>query len=293
METVSKDFFKSLRRIQIRTSRLVTDTFGGAYLSAFKGRGMEFEDVREYSPGDEIRRIDWNVTARMHHPFVKNFREERELTVMLLVDVSASNAFGSSEKRKKEVIAEIGALLSFSAMRNQDKVGLILFSDGIERYLPPKKGLSHSLKVIGELMQFKPAQKGTNLGAALAFLSRVHKRKGICFIISDFLDDRYENELSNSARSKDMISICVSDPRELEFPQAGLIQVKDLENDQMILIDSSQASIRAKLLNQRMEHLQKLNSFMRKIGGDFIDVRTDKDYLPALRECFFRRERRK
>lgn len=293
MANISTDLFKKIQRIQIQTRKLANDILAGAYRSAFKGKGMEFEEVREYQAGDEIRCIDWNVTARMGHPYIKSFREEREISVILVVDVSSSSMFGSTGLLKSEIIAEIGAVIAFSAIKNNDKIGLILFSDIIEKYLPPKKGLRHVLRVIRELLVFKPKSRGTNLSHALSFLGKVQAKSGVCFLISDFLCSDYSHEIALIAQKHDLISICVSDPYELGFPTMNLMNLTDLETGQSYVLDSSSATLQNNFTKVATVRLKEHESLMKQAGADFIDIRTDQPYLSALRKFFKIRERKR
>ncbi|WP_213157077.1 DUF58 domain-containing protein [Parachlamydia sp. AcF125] len=281
---MDRELFKKIRRIQIQTTHLAEDILAGAYHSAFKGKGMEFEEVREYQPGDEIRHIDWNVTARMSHLYVKNFKEEREITVFLLVDISASSRFGSQNLLKSELIAEIGAVLAFSANKNQDRVGLILFSDQVESYLSPKKGLRHVLRVVRDLLVFSPQHSKTDLGAALAFLGKVQRKAAICFLISDFLATGYEHQAKLIAQGHDLISICVQDPFEAHIPPLGLLNMQDLETESVALIDSNQPQ--NPLRESAQAHLRDVQFFMKTIGADFLSIRTDQPFMPVLRKFF-------
>lgn len=286
MALISKEILEKVRHIEIRTSHLVDDMLGGAYLSAFKGRGMEFEEVREYEPGDDVRSIDWNVTARMSRPFVKNFREERELTVMLVVDVSASGRFGSHQRTKRELIAEIGAVLAFSAIKNNDKVGLILFSDRVEKYLPPKKGVRHVLRIIRELLVDEPEGKGTDVAGALKFLQQVQRKKGVCFLISDFIAPNFRQALNIAARCHDLIGLCVTDPHEINFPSLGLVPIRDLESGELLLVDSSDPLFRELSRQRVLSRIEEQKAAIEKAGGGFIDVRTDIPYTEAIRRYF-------
>lgn len=288
MET---QLFKKIRRIQIQTTHLAEDVLAGAYRSAFKGKGMEFEEVREYQPGDEVRHIDWNVTARMNHPFVKNFKEEREITVMLLVDISASSRFGSQNTLKNTLMAEIGAVLAFSAIKNQDRVGLILFSDQVELYLAPKKGLRHVLRVVRELLVFSPKHPKTDLNAALAFLGNVQQRSSICFLISDFLANGYEHQAKLIAKEHDLISVCVRDPNEENFPQLGLLQMQDLETGQNSIVDTNKDTLFFRNLAQK--GIEKTKRMMSSIGVDFIEIQTNQPYIPVLKNFFKIRGRKR
>lgn len=290
MAAIAPDLFKTIRRIEIVSTQLANDILAGAYRSAFKGRGMEFEEVREYQPGDEIRTIDWNVTARMSNPFVKIFREERDITVILVVDVSGSSRFGGRNGLKSELIAEIGAVLAFSAIKNNDKVGLILFTDIVEKYVPPRKGTRHVLRIIRELLAFEPQQRGSNLKGALSFLGKVQSKPGICFLISDFLCSDYAHEAAIIAKKHDLISISVSDPYEHSFPQLGLVHVADLETGQTTLVDAAFPSFQKEFQRKTTERLAKQKQLMGKIGAGFIDIRTDQPYLAELRKFFKLRE---
>lgn len=283
---ISTELFKHIKKIQIRASRYVQDVLAGSYHSAFKGRGMEFEEVREYQPGDEIRSIDWNVTARMQVPYVKNFREERELTVLLLVDVSASSFFGTTGKQKRTLLAEIGALLAFSAIKNNDKVGLLLFTDQVEQFIPPQKGLKHALRVIRELMLFKPKNKKTDLTEALAFLMKIQKKKGVVFILSDFFCPSFENSLALAMQKHEVIGINVRDPKEMRLPKLGIIEFKDLETHQRILIDTSKAKFRKKIEEKSEKHIKEIKKQFEKRGGGFIQIQSGPDYMNALHQFF-------
>ncbi|MBU1061388.1 MAG: DUF58 domain-containing protein, partial [Candidatus Omnitrophica bacterium] len=224
---IPKEILKKVKQIEIRTGRLVNDVFAGQYESIFKGRGMEFHEVREYVQGDDIRSIDWNVTARTGHPYVKKFVEERELTVLLMADISMSGQFGTREKMKKEIMAELGALLAFSAIKNNDKIGLLLFTDNVEKFISPKKGRSHVLRVIRELLYYEPKGRKTNINSALEYLGRVLKKKAVIFLLSDFMDSDYERRLRILNKRHDIVTIAISDPRERTFPDVGLIEFED------------------------------------------------------------------
>lgn len=289
---IPADVLKKVRRIQIRTSHLVTDLFAGQYHSAFKGQGMEFQEVREYADGDEIRSIDWNVTARMGHPFIKKFVEERELTVMLMVDISASHDFGGTAQFKKDLSAEIAAVLAFSAIRNNDRVGLILFSDDVELYIPPKKGTSHVLRVIREVLYFEPKHKGTRLEPALNFLNRVRARRAVCFLISDFLDRGYERALRISARHHDLIAVSVSDTREQQWPSIGLVDWIDAETGERVLVDTSDPRTREALAALHVQRSSSLRESFRRAGVDCIDVTAGQPYEREFVRFFAMRERR-
>jgi uncharacterized protein (DUF58 family) len=293
MAAIPKELFKKIRKIQFQTTHLANDILAGAYHSAFKGKGMEFEEVREYQPGDEIRSIDWNVSARMGHPYIKNFREERELTVMLVVDISASAHFGSIGQLKSDLIAEIGAVIAFSAIKNNDKVGLILFTEEVEKYLPPKKGTRHVLRVIRELLAFKPKKRGTNIQAALSFLGSVHRRSGICFLISDFICSDFSHELSLVVKKHDLVAIGIADPYEVAFPNMNLVSLQDLETEETRLIDTSSPRVQEHFRSLAQQHLEKCHYLMKSVGAGFIAIRTDQSYLPPIRKFFKLREKKR
>ncbi len=287
-----KDILKKIRRLELKTRHIIDAAFAGQYRSVFKGRGMNFEEVREYQPGDEVRAIDWNVTARMGDAFIKKFTEERELTVMLVVDVSASGEFGSVELSKRELAAEIACLLAFSAIRNSDKVGLILFSDHVELFIPPKKGRVHILRLIREILYFTPRGRGTEPAAALNYLNRVVTRKSVVFLISDFQTPDFSRELTVTGRRHDLIAVPIVDPREEELPNVGRLRLEDAETGEQIEIDTSDRRMRAEyahLIQKRRADLVK-NLLRKRI--DSIELRTDQDYVPALRTFFKTRERR-
>lgn len=289
---IPKEILDKVQRIQIYTSHMVNNVFAGEYESVFKGRGMEFDEVRPYQPGDEVRTIDWNVTARMGHPYVKRFVEERELTVMLIVDMSASGAFGTVNRTKNELAAELGAVLAFSAIRNKDKVGLILFTDRIEKFIPPRKGVRHVLRVIRELLYFKPEGRRTDITCALEYLNKVTIRKTVSFLISDFITAGYEKPLQIANKKHDVIAVMVGDPREKEFPPVGIIEMEDLESGEAVLIDTRNLVSRNEfnmLTNKQRE--DTLNKF-RQAGIDCIQVNTKKPYIEALMRFFRMRERR-
>ncbi len=287
-----KEILKKIRRIELRTRRLVNSTFAGQYHSVFKGRGMNFEDVREYAPGDEIRSIDWNVTARMNAPYIKKFTEERELTVMLLVDVSASGIFGSVELSKRELAAEVASLLAFSAINNNDKVGLLLFSDEVELFIPPKKGRLHTLRLIREMLYFEPKGKGTNLSVALEYMNRVISRRAVVFMISDFLAPDFTKALNVTSRRHDLVAMPVTDPGESEIPDIGIITLEDAETGAQIDINTSSKAVRRGLLSANNDHRRSLESLFRSRRIDIVPLSTTEDYLIAIRTFFVQRERR-
>ncbi len=289
---IPKEILKKVRHIEIRTKGLVNDLFGGEYHSVFKGRGMTFSEVREYVPGDDIRLIDWNVTARSNAPFVKIFEEERELTVYLMVDVSRSGHFGTVDQFKSELAAEIAAVLGFSAIKNQDKVGLILFSDHVEKYIAPKKDKSHILRVVREVLFHEPEGTGTSLQSGLDFLMNVAKRKAVVFLISDFLDDGYWKSLKLANRKHDMIGIRIGDPAEEHLPDLGLIKVNDPETGEQFWADMSSENDRKDLSHSIKEKWDHFDNECGRSRFDVINVGTDKDYVEPLMTYFRRREKR-
>ena len=281
------EILKRVRQIEIKTRGLSNHIFAGEYHSAFKGRGMSFSEVREYAPGDDVKFIDWNVTARFSHPFVKVFEEERELIVMLLVDVSGSSLFGTSKRLKRELITEVSAVLSFSAATNNDKVGVIFFSDKVEKFIPPKKGRSHILRIIRELIALEPAQKaGTNIKAALEYLNQVQKKKSITFLMSDFISEPYEQQLQLAARKHDLVGIQIYDKHDRELPQAGLVQLMDAESGIMQWVDTDDKSVRAQYANSFDQHQKYCIQAFRKSGAQLLDIRTDADYVKSLQTFF-------
>ena len=289
---IPKEILKQVRRIQITTSRMVTDVFAGQYQSVFKGSGMEFDEVREYQPGDEIRSIDWNVTARTGHPYVKKFVEERELTVMLLLDMSLSCSFGTVKQLKSRLAAELCSILAFSAIQNNDKVGLIIFTDRIEKFVPPRKGLSHVLRVIREALYFKPKGSGTNIKAALEYLGKVTTRKTVTFIISDFYNPAFKKDLSITNKRHDTIAVTITDPLEIELPNIGIIKLDDPETGESRLIDTSRAALRKDYHKNSLQRFQERKKLFQSINVDSIDIRTDIPYSKTLIAFFKMRERR-
>jgi len=290
---LTRDLLKKIRKIEIVTERLVRDRMAGAYHSVFKGRGIAFSEVRQYIPGDDIRMIDWNVSARMNEPFVKLFTEEREMTVLLLVDMSASGNFGSRVQEKRELAAEIAAVLAFSAIRNNDRVGLIIFTDQVEKYVPPKKGKKHVLRVISEILSFQPSSLRTDIAAGLQFLGRIARRKAVAFLISDFLApaQRYERALRITAGRHDLVPVTVTDPLEEALPSVGLLELQDPETGEVVVFDSSGREARAFTAEARATVLARQTLF-RRLSMDAISVRTDRAYLPALTTFFEARARR-
>ena len=290
MET--KELLKKVRQLEIRTRGLVNQVLSGEYHSVFKGRGMAFSEVREYQIGDEIRTIDWNVTARFNHPFVKIFEEERELTVMLLVDMSGSQFFGSQAALKRDVAIELSAILAFSAMKNNDKVGAILFTDQIEKFIPPRKGRSHTLRVVRELIDFEPQHRTTKIAAALEYLNHIQKKRSIVFLISDFMDTGYESALRIAGKRHDLIGLVLLDPREKELPKVGLITFRDAETGEQRWIDSSDSRMRTtyRAYSERMRQTRR--SLFLKSRLDGVEIRLDQPYLKPLIDFFRLRERR-
>ena len=289
---IPKQILKKVKQIEIRTRGLVNDIFGGEYHSVFKGRGMTFSEVREYLPGDDIRLIDWNVTARNSSPFVKVFEEERELTVYLLVDISKSGEFGSGKQFKNDYGAEIASVLGFSAIKNNDKVGLILFSNGIEKYVVPKKGKSHVLRIIRELLYTPPLNSGTSIKVALDYLLKVAKRKSVIFLLSAFLDEDYWSSLTVVHRKHDLIGIQLYDPAEIEFPFMGVVKVKDPETKSSFWIDTSNKKELEFFKNKIESQFYELKQKAKKIGFDFISISTKEDFVEPLINLFRRREKR-
>lgn len=284
MET--KDLLKKVRKIEIKTRKLSSNIFGGEYHSAFKGRGMTFSEVRNYQFGDDVRTIDWNVTARYNEPFVKIFEEERELTLMLMVDVSNSALFGTNNALKKNIITEISATLAFSALQNNDKVGLILFSDQVEFYIPPSKGKTHVLRIIRELIEFKPLSKKTDIKVALEFLTRILKKKSITFILSDFISSDYEKSLKIISKKHDLTGIKVYDKFEEAIPNLGLVQMFDQETEEIKMIDTSSKSLRDNYKREMSLNFKKFNDLFTKNGAGTISCRTDESYIKKLLNYF-------
>jgi len=285
----TKELLKKVRKIEIKTRRLSDHIFGGEYHSTFKGRGMTFSEVRQYQYGDDVRNIDWNVTARYSEPFIKVFEEERELIMMLMVDVSGSELFGTQERFKNEIVTEIAATLAFSATQNNDKIGLILFSDEVELFVPPKKGRSHVLRIIRELIEFHPKSRKTNIAEALKFLSNVMKKKAIVFMLSDFIADNYERTLKIVANKHDVTGIRVYDRREEEIPNIGIVQMEDEETGESILVNTTSKKVR---MNYRRFYGEKVDFFresFNKSGAGTIDCRTDESYVRKLLGYFKRR----
>ncbi len=289
---IPTEVIKKIRRIEIRTKRLVTDVFSGAYQSVFKGRGIEFTEVREYLPGDDIRAIDWNVTARMGHPFVKKYDEERELTIVFLVDASGSGSFGTVERLKSELAAELCALLAFSAIRNNDRVGLVIFTDRVEKVVPPRKGRRHVLRVVRELLYHEPEGKGTDIAGALDYLSNVVRRHAVVFLVSDFLAEGYERSLAVANRRYDLIAVEMSDPRERELPRLGLVEFEDPETGERVAIDTGRARFAERFAAEVERVEEERRRLFTKLGIDFIPISTDRPYVEPLEKFFRMRARR-
>lgn len=290
---IPAEILKKVRRIQIITSAMVNDVFAGQYHSAFKGRGMEFEEVREYQPGDDVRTIDWNVTARSGRPFVKNYREERELTVFLLVDISPSQEFGTQDQLKSELVAELGATLAFSAIQNNDKVGLVLFTDRIERFVPPRKGPRHVLRCVRELLYHEATGHGTDVGVALEYLSRVLSRRAVVFLISDFQTPDFSGPLRVVRHRHDLIPVLVQDRREVELPRVGFVELYDPETGEQLLVDTSSRAFRRRVATHAAERTADLLSRFRKLRIDTLQVRTGESFVNPLMTFFHKRGRRR
>jgi uncharacterized protein (DUF58 family) len=314
---IPREILKKIRQIEIRTNRIVTESLAGAYHSVFKGQGMNFDEVREYQPGDDVRAIDWNVTARMNHPFIKKFVEERELTLMLIVDVSGSGLFGSKDQSKRELAAEIASVLAFSAIRNNDKVGLILFSSEVEKFIPPRKGRSHVLRVIREVLFHEPQHRGTDLNHALEFLMRVQSHKAITVVVSDFigspapqrgpegrvhrshmmmlesLAQASQTRLKQANRKHDLVAVQVTDPRELELPNLGRLVFQDAETGEIVEVNTADARKRAAFAERQRKSQEQLARFFRRTGIDAIQLRTDESYAAPLGKFFEKREKRR
>ena len=289
MET--SELLRKVRQIEIKTRGLTRNIFAGEYHSAFKGKGMTFADVREYQPGDDIRAIDWKLTARYQHPFIKLFAEERELTIMLLVDVSASQAFGTQVQLKQQLLTEVAAVLAFSAIQNNDKIGVIFFTDKVEKFIPPKKGKMHVLRIIRELLDFKPSSKGTSISIALNYMINIIKRHSAAFIISDFVDNDWEKALKIASLKHDLVALQVYDVAEQSFPNAGLVEVSDLETGRSFLLDSSSKWVRTHLGKSWHQHKERLRETFSRNNIDYVELRTDQSYVKPLMNLFKKHER--
>ncbi len=285
------EILKKVRELEIKSKRLTRHIFTGEYHSAFKGRGMSFREVREYAAGDDIRFIDWNVSARFGHPFSKLFEEERELTVMLLVDVSASSLFGTVHASKKDIITEICAVLAFSAINNNDKIGVIFFSDKVERYIPPKKGREHALYIVRELLTSSPKRKGTNLTEAIRFFNNSIRQKSIVFMLSDFVDEQFDEALKVAGKKHDITGIKVYDKMDMQLPQAGLLEVEDAETGAVQWIDTNDYLVRNNYQQQFLSATENCKSVFLKAGCDLLHIRTDEDYVKVLKKFFIGRNR--
>ena len=288
----TKEILKKVRKIEIKTRRLSDHVFGGEYHSTFKGRGMEFSEVREYQFGDDIRNIDWNVTARFSHPFIKIFEEERELTVILLVDLSGSLLFGTVEKTKQQIAAELSAVLAFSAMKNNDKVGLILFTDKIEKFVPPRKGKTHVLRLVREVLSFEPKGKTTNLKSALEYMNNAIKKKSIVFLISDFMDSGYEKILRIVGKKHDLVGIVINDRREFQLPKIGLVKLTDSETGQERWLDTSDSKVQRTIKEVKQQIIQNRKSLFLSSRLDSIEINTGENYVKPLVQFFRTREGR-
>jgi len=289
MATDTAELLKKVRRIELKTKGLTNQIFSGEYHSAFKGKGMAFSEVREYAVGDEVRTIDWNVTARFGHPFVKVFEEERELTVILVVDVSASDSFGSTEQLKKNMITEICAVLAFSAIYNNDKIGVIFFSDRVEKFIPPKKGKSHILRIIRELIEFEPENKTTNIGEALRYLNNVVKKRSIAFLITDFLADDYEDGLKLANKKHDLVALQIYDQRELEMPAVGRVLFQDPETGDTHWVNTNSKSVRDQYKRKGEERMLLAKNACKKAGVDLASIATNESYITPIRNLFSKR----
>lgn len=289
---IPREMLQNIRRIQITTSRMVQDVFGGQYQSVFKGRGMEFDEVREYLPGDEIRSIDWNVTARMGHPYVKKFVEERELTVMLMLDMSPSSYFGTVRQLKMRLAAEICSLLAFSAIRNNDRVGFIAFTDRVEKFVPARKGIRHVLRVVREALYYKAEGRGTDLVKALEYLNRLTTRRAVVFIISDFFAPDFKKMLAVANKRHDVVAISITDPRERDLPDVGIVQLDDPETKRSFIVDTSDRAVRRQFAEKAQGQFAGRKSLFRSVNVDSIEVATDVPYAKSLIAFFKARERR-
>jgi len=291
METT--EILKKVRKIEIKTRGLSRQIFSGQYHSAFKGKGMAFSEVREYQYGDDIRNIDWNVTARFNHPFIKIFEEERELTVMLLIDVSGSNTFGTLSKLKEEQMTEIAAVLAFSAINNNDKVGVIFFSDKIEKFIPPKKGSTHILRIIRELIDFKAESHRTDISVALQYLTNAIKKRCTVFVISDFMDQGFETAIRIAGNKHDLVALRIYDHRETELINVGMVKMSDNETGQQVWVDTARKSIREAYRNWWLDSDRQVTTLFNKTGTDFTNIATNQDYVKPLVKLFKQREARK
>jgi uncharacterized protein (DUF58 family) len=291
-KAVPREVLRQVKLIELRTRGLVNTVFSGEYQSVFKGQGMEFAEVREYAPGDDYRTIDWNVSARMGHPYIKKYTEERELTVLFAVDLSGSAQFGTRGRFKAEVAAEIAAVIAMAAIKNNDRVGLLLFTDRIEQFVPPKKGRRHALRLIRDLLAFEPLGRGTDLSTALDYVGRVLSHSAIVFLISDFLDDGFEKSLKVISRRHDLVAITVADPREQALPDVGFLELYDAETDQRVVLDSGNRFVREQFEYLAGEEQVQLRRLLRRLSVDQIEIQTDRSYVPPLINFFRARERK-
>jgi len=289
----TSSLLKKVRQIEIKTKGLSNHIFAGEYHTAFKGKGMAFSEVREYQTGDDIRTIDWNVTARYNTPFVKIFEEEREITVMMLIDVSGSGNFGTSKQSKRELATEISAILAFSAIKNNDKVGVIFFTDKIEQFIPPKKGKSHILRIIREVLAFKPSRKKTDISVALEYFNSVIKRRSICFILSDFMSSSFHRPLKIASKKHDLVGIRIYDKRENHLPNVGLVPMQDAENEEIIFVDTSNKKVRLDFKKNRLKKIEAVTKSLPASGVDLINITTGTDYVKPLINFFKNRSKRK
>ena len=290
---ISPELRKQIKALQLKAGHDVTDMLAGEYISAFKGRGMEFDEVREYFPGDDVRAIDWNVTARMGQPFIKVFREEREMTLMLMVDVSRSLYFGTQAKSKVEMAAELAAILAFLAINNNDRVGVILFSDHVEQYIPPKKGRAHIWNIIRSVLTHEPAGHDTDLEGAISHYLKVTKRRSLCFLISDFIANNYDRKLIQLASRHDLVCVDIEDPREEKWIDAGLIAIQDSESGEELILDSGDQRLLSQVANEARGKLERLSGLGRKGAFDVLSLKTDQSVVDGLMDVFKRRERRR
>ena len=289
----TSSLLKKVRKIEIKTRGLSNHIFAGEYNTAFKGKGMAFSEVREYQSGDDVRSIDWNVTARYNSPYIKIFEEEREMTVMLLVDVSGSGNFGTKQQFKKEIATELSAVLAFSAIKNNDKVGVIFFSDIIEEFIPPKKGKSHILRIIRQILSFKPQNKKTNISQAIEYFNNVMKKRCICFILSDYISSSFEKPLRVASKKHDVVALKVSDKREKTIPNIGIVPFKDSETEKVILLDTSSKLVRETFQKKQKEKQSEIEKLFPRCGVDLININTGEDYVKPLINFFKNRDRRR
>jgi len=293
MAEIPLEFLQKVKRIELRTNRLVEDLFAGKYKSIFRGRGMDFEEVREYQPGDEIRYIDWNVSARMHNLFVKVFREERELTVVLAVDVSGSADLGSADQSKRELMAEVASVLAFSAIRNNDRVGLLLFSEGVEKYVPPGKGRKHVLRVIRDILYYKPENRQTNIDRSLRYLTHVAHRSAMVFLISDFLDSGFDRAMRITNQRYDLIPIITVDDREMFMPNVGTVALEDSETGQLVEVNTSDPEVRRRFAKAAHDRVDGIRKQCVRGGMDVVEIRSVRSYIESLQNFFKNRIRRR